>query len=139
MSRLNRRDLGWLHFKFSIGILWPILIWASQPLNEPSNQANPWILIIWSVSIVIGSLLSMFGIVARTSPKRKWVQRGLATELAGIILMFSGPFILCCLYIALAIHSGEPRYLVGVGLCYVIAAVMVARFMEVLPLRPGRH
>lgn len=142
MTRLQyvtRREWGWMHFKFSIGILFPSCILGARFLARTTTTGSipSGLLYTWMGLCIVGALLCIFGIIARAQPESRYVIRGLAAELSGLVFMFSGPFLLFIAYLSQAITEGEPRYLTPMGLCYALSAVMVARWMEVLPTRRG--
>lgn len=135
--KLTKRDWGWIHFKASIGILWPIFILIARGGSaEAESTVSPVLLYGWMGVVAAGAALCIYGIITRaTAVQAARYVRGTATELAGIVLMFSGPFLLLCLYLGIAVAHQNERYLTAVGLLHAICAVMLARFLEVYPTR----
>lgn len=135
--KITQRDWGWIYFKAAIGILWPVFILIARGGTDGGNETiAPALLYGWMATVAVGAAFCIFGIVtrARAVEAARYV-RGTAAELAGIVLMFSGPFLLLCLYLGIAVAHHDERYLTGIGLLHAICAVMVARFLEVYPTR----
>lgn len=136
LKHLDRIGWGWIHFKFALGIVWPVLILAAVLDGGIRGQhVSLGMLATWFGLCMIGALFSIAGIVMQAQASAATMVRGLALELAGIIFMFTGPFLLLVLYTVFAMQGREPRFVV-IGLCYALCAAMVARWMEVFPRRP---
>lgn len=133
LRRITPINWGWIHFKFAVGILLPGLAILSQ-LGRPDRggSVSAWTIYAWFGLCIIGAVLCITGVVLRSQLDPKLITRGTALELAGLIFMFSGPFLLLVLYSYLT-AAGTVRGLAAVGICYALCAAMVTRWMEVFP------
>ena len=78
--------------------------------------------------IFIGAIMSIIGMLLRGTQTQPMIV-GYSIEIVGLIFLFTGPFLLCVGYTYNSAVNGTT--FTGAGLCYAIAAALVARFIDV--------
>lgn len=130
LRNVSKQAWAWIHFKFAIGIAWPIMTLAQLPPTV-SITVGHWLAIVWLSLSVLGASLAIAGLIMQAQPGRCAVM-GIPVELVGLIFLFSGPFLFCLLYLILGILGNGWR-LVAIGLCWGLSAAMIARMAMVIP------
>jgi phosphotransferase system glucose/maltose/N-acetylglucosamine-specific IIC component len=128
LKLVDPRDWGWIHFKAAIGILVPLLIFLSPPSSVASQRLAPGLVRVLVLLIFVGAILSIIGMLLRGTQTQPMIV-GYSIEIVGLIFLFTGPFLLCIGYTYNAWQQGTTY--TGAGLCYAIAAALLARFIDV--------
>lgn len=130
LRRLTLRDWGWINFKIALGVLFPLFVLVSPP--SALNATFSVVVYAWLATTFIGGLTSTTGIIMSAQPGRVGVI-GLTVELAGLIFMFAGPFLLLVVYLALWLARVEVR-MTAVGLTWSLCAALLARAAIIVPV-----
>lgn len=128
LKLIDPRDWGWIHFKFAIALLLPIVafISAPTPVTSRSLDGNLVKVLLWLM--VIGGALSIIGMLLRGTQVQPLIV-GYSVEIVGLIFLFTGPLLLAIGYTYNATVNGSTY--TGAALCYSIAAALAARFIDV--------
>jgi hypothetical protein len=128
LKLVDPRDWGWIHFKAAIGILVPVLIFLSPPAPVTAQRLDGNLVRVLVILIFVGSILSIIGMLLRGTQTQPMIV-GYSIEIVGLIFLFTGPFLLCIGYTYNSWAQGTTY--TAAGLCYAIAAALVARFIDV--------
>ncbi len=131
LKRVRLQDWAWVHFKFALGIAWPLLTLAALPPSV--NTIQQGVVYAWFGLTIVGAILSIVGIIMSAQPGKAGVL-GIPIELAGLVFLFAGPFLLFLVYMWLYFwpNGTEIRPTV-IGLTWALWAGVLARSALILP------
>lgn len=112
---------GWLLFKLTLGIGWSLSMMLVTPPSIAENVSRTS-LSIWTISTLVGALLSIVGMFMAASGKERRALRGLSVECVGIVLFAGGP--VQYLFLQLGFITTEPAN--RIALAFFAAAMIVA-------------
>lgn len=125
---IDPRDWGWIHFKFAIGLLVPWLAFVSAPAPVSNRNLDGGLVRILLLLMLTGAALSILGMLLRGTQVQPLIV-GYSIEIVGLIFLFTGPFMLSIGYTYNSWTNGTT--FTAAGLCYAIAAALLARFIDV--------
>lgn len=131
LKYIQKNDWAWMHFKFAIGILCPVMAWINPPAVTRTGLVSAWAMNLILLMLFVGGLISIVGLLLRGTRVRPLIV-GYAFEMAGLIPLIAGPSLLALTYLASSFSRAGPSALVGFAFCYSLAAALLARYVDTL-------
>lgn len=139
-KRLTLQHWGWLAFKMTLGVLWPLSILDTVP--PALIDSLGWVIYLVCFSTLTGASVSMVGLVM-SAQRGVAAVIGLTVELVGLSLMLVGPIANALTQFMLAgvgfdyqgAHYSGPQLLPGAFISLAIFLALINRVLIVLPAR----
>lgn len=119
---------GWVHAKISL-VCWG-LMYLLDPPPGAYRELGTTLVVTAALFVVIGSLVSIFGLLLSSDNSMKRRHRGLAIEAGGLILTLCGPLSFFVVQISRFIN-GEV-HITRAAFSYVLISLLIARTIVVL-------
>ena len=135
LKRLRIDHWAWVQAKLVLAF-WGCIYFFNPPPRTYEELGKPLVYVAASF-VIIGALLSIFGLVISTNENTKTRHNGLAIEACGLILATCGPLAFFIVQVV-RIDDGD-LYLARAVYAYLLAALVMARTVQVLrALKRGR-
>lgn len=129
LKHIRKDDWAWIHAKAAIGILCPMMAFVNPPLATRNGQMQVSVLYLVLCMLAVGGILSIIGLLLRGTRIKPSIV-GYAFEMAGLIPLIAGPFFMSLIYLVTASQNGAS--LLGFGFTYALAAILFARYVDIL-------
>lgn len=136
LKRLRMDHWAWVQAKVML-LAWGCIYLFFPPVRTYEELGKPLVYIAASF-VVIGSIISIIGLVISTNESPKHRHSGLAIEACGLIFATCGPLSFFTVQVV-RVGSGE-LYVTRAVFSYVMASLLMARTAQVIrALHRGRH
>lgn len=131
-GRLNLQHWAWINFKLSLGVAWAFAMLSSTP-DTIVSALSPEVIPFWTVPTIIGSLISVVGMLMYAQPPSRVKTIGVSIEFAGLCFFAIGPLVYFITRIALASTTPDNQGVPLMIFAYSMLSVILFRFIVVVP------
>lgn len=130
LKYVGKDDWAWIHAKAAIGILCPLMAFINPPAATRTGVVHIQVLNLILLMLAIGGIISIVGLLVRGARIKPQLV-GYAIEMAGLVPLIAGPFLLSVIYLVTAATGGVAS-LVGFAFTYTLSAILFARYVDTL-------
>lgn len=127
---MTRSDWFWLHAKLALSVMCPIMTFINPPMAVSRGLVGPAVMNLVIFMILSGGLVSSLGILLRGTRSRPMLV-GYAFEIAGLVPLICGPFLIAGVYLVVASNQDTPTTLIGFAFTYSLGALLLARLVDI--------